>query len=149
VSGIDVSNYSGVPTAGQVACLKAQGVDFAIVGAQNETIATQQIAMFQAAGIRCELYLYPYYDDADASRIARALRLAASFKLPRIWDDVEWDDAHDGAAPSATVICAGIADRLRTYRLAGFEAGVYSSRAYWPRLTEGRLDSIIRQEDTP
>lgn len=146
---IDVSNYSGIPSASQIDELEAAGVNGVIVGCQYEGIADEQLKRFKARGFAEELYVYPVYDAGDPARVDVALRLAQRYNVARIWDDIEWNEQIHGPRPAIPVVINGIDLRWRTIRGAGFDVGVYTSETQWPLMTGGRLDGIIRPDDTP
>ena len=91
VLGCDVSNYAVIPTAGQVAELRALGIDFAIVGTSWGTKSAGQIAAFTAGGMAVSEYQFPEalratvrpwwvdaeLDSATLERLRNALRIGA------------------------------------------------------------------------
>jgi hypothetical protein len=85
ILGLDVSNYSDVPTTDQVARLKALGMEFAIVGSSYGNAWWEQEQAFRAGGFITEEYQFP-----DALR-------GMVNKQP--W----WADAENGQATRATL----------------------------------------------
>lgn len=145
--GIDCSNWGGVPSPETGRALRAAGVEFAIVGTQNEDVAREQLQCFKDAGIRVDVYYYPLYDNLDGGRIDRARRLAQAFGCEYIWDDVEWSPG-DGLQPPAEKVAAGITARVGAL-MSDFRVGIYSSETQWPSMTRGLLDRQIDPAVTP
>lgn len=145
--GIDCSNWGGVPSIETGLALKASGVEFAIVGTQNEDIARGQMECFRDAGIRTDVYYYPLYNDLDGRRVDRARRLAEAFGSEYIWDDVEWSPG-DGLQPPAEQVAAGITARVGSL-MSDFKVGIYSSETQWVSMTRGLLDRQIDPAVTP
>lgn len=94
-TGFDVSNYTwdGNPQTFRTvvqSLMEHDGADFAIVGAQDEEIARQQIEIIQACGINdIDTYAYITFDGDDGARIQRAADLCPSGG--RVWLDLEAD----------------------------------------------------------
>lgn len=105
---IDLANYSDVPTADQVAGLRALGVVRAVVGSSYSTksgnyVAPAQLAALETGGVLCGEYQFP-----------DALRGTA-----REW----WLDCETAQATQASVrsVCAG----------AHPPTGIYSRKSWW------------------
>jgi hypothetical protein len=135
ILGIDCSNYSGPLSFGQAQALRAHGIEFAIVGAQDPTTARLHLSPLRLAGIHCELYYYPLYDGGDHLRIDRAANLAHQFGAPRLWADVEWNTEMHGPEPGPATVLPALDDQLGQIEAAKLKAGIYTGQFFWQRMT--------------
>jgi len=131
ISGVDISNWTAVPSQARLDCWWLAGVRFVIVGTQRQEPAASQLAALHADGrFQVELYFYPYYNPADRERVDRALAFAHQYGLSRIWDDVEWND-DEGPRPGPEVVLPALRSRRIHIEAAGIGYGIYSGEPYW------------------
>lgn len=120
--GVDVSNFTGVPSPDQLAALYAKGYRFAIPGTQTgldgNCYTAGQIAAFQTAGFQVPaVYVFLYWDGNDPGRVTDAMK----YGLP-VWLDCEWKQAQ--VAPP-TVIGQAVVS------LGQQCAGIYTGSWWW------------------
>ena len=56
---IDLANYTAIPTAQQVQCLRDHGIKRAIVGTSFGEVWDEQVAALELGGIECQEYQFP------------------------------------------------------------------------------------------
>lgn len=90
--GIDVSNYSGALSSGQVDDLKKAGYGLVIVqaitGLDGKSYTSQQLATCHGMFMRVQGYVWCFPNETAASVNSR-LNMFNGFPLERIWLDVE------------------------------------------------------------
>lgn len=134
---VDMSNWSGVPTAEQVAELQANGATRAIIGLQNGEIARGQYDALKAGGIeRLDAYVYLPLPAGSTpakwgARVTAALAELEGRVIGKLWLDCE-DPVPAGMAQmtviahisAAAVACEGIVN-----------SGIYTRKDWWVMAT--------------
>lgn len=127
--GIDLSNYSGVPSHQDLVYLREHGIEWAILGTQVDSFGNnytiQQAEACGAALIHViGVYEVVYFDEDDDWRFHHA----KSFGLP-VWVDCEVDVG--GLSPSQVVQHLQYVVSL----LGNQYAGIYTGRWWWEPFT--------------
>lgn len=90
ILGLDLANFTPVPTKANLDAWWLAGIRFVIVGCQKDQAAHAQLQALTADGrFHLEAYVYLVFDGADEQRIQRAFKLCDDFGIKRIWLDVE------------------------------------------------------------
>lgn len=123
--GLDVSNYTGIPSHESLMYLRQRGYDWAIVGTQIDQFGNNYtIPQTQALGAAfmhvLGTYELMYFDGYDNGRFAHA----ASFGLP-VWVDCE--ESVNGL--SSTQVVQAI--QAIVNQLGGMCAGIYTRGSWW------------------
>ncbi len=122
---VDVSNYSGVISPEQAACLKARGVEHLIAGTQVPSVTRAQIEAARTAGMSVDAYVYLYWRRDVRVEVGRALETVSGLPAGRLWLDCE-DDT--GGLPPEEVIEL-IAAAVEA--CGDVPAGIYTGRWWW------------------
>lgn len=144
---LDWSNYTGIPTAAEIAELKADGWDGCILGTQNDSVTRQQYAACVANSFPVEaLYTFVYWWDvaADLERLRLALVMANEWDL-KVWLDCEWITTNNhllGWADTPMPSPAAIVALIHQYvdYLGQRVAGIYTGRWWWVPYTNDSHD---------
>jgi len=132
MKGIDISNYSGIPTPEQLACIRGQGFDLLIAGTQRPEVTRPQLELARDAGFLLEAYVYLYWLTDTAQQVRQALQTIEGLPVRRLWLDCE-DKA---AALSTDQVLNAIHQAVEA---AGtFPTGIYTGSWWW---TPNTLDS--------
>lgn len=124
---IDISNWTGRISRGQVACWRAQGVRLVIVGTQDAAIASQQLAMLQEMEMPREAYVYLYLSAPTGEQVRAAQQIVAPYGCRRLWLDAEEETALDQFA---------VRELLHQARAAvTMPCGWYTRRGWWQQVT--------------
>lgn len=130
---MDVSNYTGNLTAGQITAWKEAGIKRVIVRASIESeikkaIARQQCEMVAQEGLELHVYGWPYLYEPLAVQIKAHCDLVYGLPVKRYWLDLEdnaviWD---------ATQMVAKIREAVEA---ATLPMGLYTTAFWWQRWT--------------
>lgn len=131
---VDVSNYTGPLSQGQIAAWKAGGVGLIIVQAFPATYAqyvtqAQQMSACKDAGMPYDCYIYDYLQDPswrDGALVG--LRQLGAMRPARVWADEE-----DTTAKALTLKKreAAVALSLAAIFASGYVTGIYTGRWFW------------------
>lgn len=126
--GLDISNYQ--PAVPPVACWRAAGVEWCIVGSQRPDIARQQIPVLRAGGVTVPgVYSYLYLGYDVAAETAKGIALAQEFGVRRVWLDVERNGERAGVTVAERI--AQVRACVAQVEAAGLATGIYTGPAFW------------------
>lgn len=134
---LDWSNYTGIPSQAKIKELIADGWAAVILGTQNPSIARQQKAACDKAGLRVDaLYCFVYWDDEDIRRLNDAISLADEFGV-LVWLDCEWTHTSYPGTGTWCPAAPQLVQLIHQYveHLAEKFQGIYTGEWWWPIYT--------------
>lgn len=134
MKAIDVANYTQVPTAEQLDCLRADDVGRAIVGGSFGDVAPRQALAFCGAGMELEGYAWLTSQAWYVPTAARAVSQLDGRPVQRWWLDCE----ENMGLLTSHAVRERIRDVLALFVVAAPSArrGIYTRREWWVRETD-------------
>lgn len=135
LKGLDISNYNGVPSPGQLQSWRDQGIQHVVVRASLERqelsdIAHQQLQVLGDAGFRLAVYVWAYFSEDAVTTANEALSLYSEYSPDHYWLDCEETDPRwAGTSPSQRV--AWIHDFVGAVQAQGGKPGIYTGQWWW------------------
>lgn len=130
----DFSNYDAdILEPGRIACLRAAGMEAAIVGCQRPDVARQQILALQRARIPVVgVYAFLYFGQDSAGQAANAVQVARACDVGTVWLDVEATPPNEAPGMTPAGRIAELANCVAIVRAGGKRPGIYTGAWYWP-----------------
>lgn len=129
---LDISNFDS-DIIGNGACLKLAGIEGVIVGCQRPSVAKQQIATLNSAGVPVlGVYAFLYFGLDSTGQTAAAIDVAKAHGIQRVWLDCESTGEHERAGITPDERIAELRNCIAMVRQWGLEPGIYTGGWYWP-----------------
>lgn len=135
---VDWANYTPVPNALQLECLKENGYERVIVGVSYGVVAGLQLSACEQAGLAVEAFAFVDFDSHWTQPLDKALAVIAPHpKVRRLWLDCEGPTLRIG--PRAVVARIHEAIAYVRGKRPDLELGIYTGAWWWiPETADSR-----------
>ncbi len=128
VFAADVSVWETPLSQSEMDCFWASGVRHVVVGTQDASVASEQLAMAVSRGMTVDAYVYLYWNQDIATQVNAAFAMTKGFPIGRMWLDIEQKPGTLGSNAIIPLIQQGL-DACNAN--GGVVCGMYTGPGFW------------------